>query len=143
MASDGVGKDVEQVEMSKKGLATNEESGRDGSSNDLEKEEEGQILEFEWLHLRFLKLVDESAYGSGREYLVMMTVTGALVELCAEWERIVEKPVVEGMIQPDGTMSITFIGERLFGRREKRREGGVGEGMGVGGGGCLASDRVL
>ncbi|KAH7818639.1 uncharacterized protein MONOS_8383 [Monocercomonoides exilis] len=73
-----------------------------------------------------------------------MTVTGALVELCAERERIVGKPVVEGMIQPDGTMSITFIGERLFGRREKRREGcvGIGWGMGVGGGGCLASDGV-
>ncbi|KAH7823526.1 uncharacterized protein MONOS_11757 [Monocercomonoides exilis] len=73
-----------------------------------------------------------------------MTVTGALVELCAERERIVGKPVVEGMIQPDGTMSVTFIGERLFGRREMRREGGVGigGGMGVGGGGCLASDEV-
>ncbi|KAH7822188.1 uncharacterized protein MONOS_8214 [Monocercomonoides exilis] len=68
-----------------------------------------------------------------------MMVTVALVELCAERERIVGKPVVEGMIQPDGTMSITFIGGRLFGRREKRRER---EGGG-GGGGCLTFDGAL
>ncbi|KAH7818836.1 uncharacterized protein MONOS_16409 [Monocercomonoides exilis] len=65
-------------------------------------------------------------------------VNEVLVELCIEREGIVGKPVVEGMIQPDGTMSITFIEERLFGRREKRRER---EGGG-GGGGCLTSDRV-
>ncbi|KAH7821110.1 uncharacterized protein MONOS_13728 [Monocercomonoides exilis] len=44
ITSDGreenMGKDEEQVEMSKKGLATNEETGREGGSIDLEKEEE-------------------------------------------------------------------------------------------------------
>ncbi|KAH7822830.1 uncharacterized protein MONOS_8267 [Monocercomonoides exilis] len=126
-SAEGMGKDEEQVEMSKNDLGMNEESGKEGSSIDLEKEEEEeewQILDMESLHERFLRLVDESAYGSRRDNLVTMTVTGVLVELCAERERITGKPVVEGMIQPDGTMSITFIGERLFGRREKRREGG-------------------
>ncbi|KAH7821111.1 uncharacterized protein MONOS_13729 [Monocercomonoides exilis] len=88
-----------------------------------------------------MTLVDESAYGSWRDYLVTMTVTGVLVELCAERERIIGKPVVEGMIQPDRTMSIMFIGERLFGRREKRREKERREGgMGVGGGGRIVWD---
>ncbi|KAH7829781.1 uncharacterized protein MONOS_16129 [Monocercomonoides exilis] len=125
----------------------NEESGREGGSIDLEKEEgeeeeEGQILDVESLlsvpaHPECVTLVDESACGSWRDYLVTMTVTGALVELCAERERIVWKPVVEGMIQPDMTMSITFIVERLFGRRKKSREGGMG------GGGCMAWDWAL
>ncbi|KAH7815988.1 uncharacterized protein MONOS_6002 [Monocercomonoides exilis] len=75
---------------------------------------------------------------SWQDYLVTMTVTVELVELCAERERIVGKPVVEGMIQQDGTMSVTFIEEGLFVRRKKRREKGVG----IGGGGCLVSDGV-
>ncbi|KAH7817085.1 uncharacterized protein MONOS_8006 [Monocercomonoides exilis] len=135
MTSDGstaeVGKDVEQVEMSANGLGMNEESGREGSSIDLEKEEKEKEKEKK---KKLLKLINESAHGSWQDYLVTMTVTGALVELCAERELIVGKPVVEGMTQPDRTMSITFIGERLFVRREKRRElcGGV----------YLASDRA-
>ncbi|KAH7827825.1 uncharacterized protein MONOS_12314 [Monocercomonoides exilis] len=142
-SSDGAVKDVEQVEMSANGLGMNEESGREGSSIDLEKEEEeeGQILDVASLlsvpaHPECVMLVDESAYGRWRDYLVTMTVTGALVELCAEREWIVGKPVVEGMIQPDGTMSVTLIVERLLLRKEKRREESWG------GGGCLASDGV-
>ncbi|KAH7827057.1 uncharacterized protein MONOS_14348 [Monocercomonoides exilis] len=38
ITSDGVGKDEEQVEISKKGLATNEKQGGKDSSIDLEKE---------------------------------------------------------------------------------------------------------
>ncbi|KAH7828771.1 uncharacterized protein MONOS_11277 [Monocercomonoides exilis] len=79
-------------------------------------------------------MIDENSHGSLRDYLATMTVTGVLVELCAKQERIVEKPVVEGMIQSDVTMIIKFIGEKRFGRIEKKREGGGG------GGGCLASD---
>ncbi|KAH7818026.1 uncharacterized protein MONOS_15697 [Monocercomonoides exilis] len=145
-SAEEVGKDVEQVEMSKSGLEMNEESGREGGLIDLEKEEEeeeeeGQILDVESLlsvpaHPECVTLVDESAYGSWRDYLVTMTVTGVLVELCAERERIVWKPVVEGMIQPDGTMSITFIGESQI-QKEKRREEKWG------GSECLASDWAL
>ncbi|KAH7832471.1 uncharacterized protein MONOS_3820 [Monocercomonoides exilis] len=130
-SAEGVGKDVKQVEMSKNGLGMNEEQGKEDSSIDLEKEEEEeeeewQILDVESLlsvpaHPECVTLVDESANGSWRDYLVTMTVTVALVELCAEWERIVGKPVVEGMIQSDGLMSITYVEERQI-QRERESE---------------------
>ncbi|KAH7822546.1 uncharacterized protein MONOS_8828 [Monocercomonoides exilis] len=135
IASDGsaeeVGKDEEQVEMPTNDLATNEELEKERSSIDLEKEEKEKEEEKK---KKLLKLIDKSAYGSWQDYLVMMTVTRELAELCAKRELIVLIPVVEVMTQPDRTMSITFIGERLFVRREKKRElcGGV----------YLASDRA-
>ncbi|KAH7822750.1 uncharacterized protein MONOS_3369 [Monocercomonoides exilis] len=64
-----------------------------------------------------------------------MTLTLALVELCAERERFVGKPFVDEMIQTDWTMIITFIGVRLLGRRGKKREGGRNK--------CLVSDCAL
>ncbi|KAH7829797.1 uncharacterized protein MONOS_17062 [Monocercomonoides exilis] len=91
-------------------LATNEELEKEGSSIDLEKEEK-----------------EKEEEKKKKDDLVMMTVMGQLVDLCDEQELIVMKPVVEVILQPDRTISITFIRERLFGRREKRREryGGV------------------
>ncbi|KAH7825082.1 uncharacterized protein MONOS_8979 [Monocercomonoides exilis] len=74
------------------------------SKNEIEKEieeeeeEEEQIFDEESPHLKFLKLIDESAYESWQDYLVAMTVTEVPVELCAECERIEKKPVMEGMI---------------------------------------------
>ncbi|KAH7819529.1 uncharacterized protein MONOS_16070 [Monocercomonoides exilis] len=132
-SSDRAEKDEKQAEISTNDLETNEESGREGSSIDLEKEEEEEedddrddegdkekeeeVIEergrrgirrgFEW-KLAGLSGYDDCDRGAG----------GAV----AERERIVGKPVEEGMIQPDGTMSIKFIGERLFVRKEKKRE---------------------
>ncbi|KAH7815742.1 uncharacterized protein MONOS_12845 [Monocercomonoides exilis] len=78
-------------------LAMNEKEGKEGCSIDLEKEEEeeeGQILDVESLlsvpaHPECVTLVDESACGSWRDYLVTMNVEEVLVELCTEGELIV------------------------------------------------------
>ncbi|KAH7822216.1 uncharacterized protein MONOS_12495 [Monocercomonoides exilis] len=119
-----VEKDVEQVEISTNGLATNEESGKEGSLIDLEKEEEeeeeeeeeGQILDVESLlsvpaHPECVTLVDESAYGSWRDYLVTMTVTGALVEL--QRERM-DEFVAIGAVVPQESVPLIVLRDATY-----------------------------
>ncbi|KAH7827575.1 uncharacterized protein MONOS_17264 [Monocercomonoides exilis] len=48
-----------------------------------------------------------------------MMVKALLVELHAKWEQNVGKPVVEGIMRPDGKMSITFTEERQIQRGQR------------------------
>ncbi|KAH7823488.1 uncharacterized protein MONOS_9867 [Monocercomonoides exilis] len=106
--SDEVRKEEKQVKISMNGLTTNEEQDRKGSSISLEKKK-SQILDTESLHLMIL--TDGSAYGYRWFYLERMTVTGELVELCAERERIVGKPHLNLDRQGERMDEFAAIGE--------------------------------